>query len=157
MYTSNLCYGLVSPNEVPDICDFPIYVSLGTLNVTLKVNVTSIVLSDDDISLIREFNVMVLSDILKCLREFVVADIGKDAETMLLVPVDKNLGCIDFNVLKEYKTIKQQWQELTTDERLNLNVTQETYLRKVVSPWYREMGVSIYFTYLLCEELLFDF
>lgn len=157
MYTSNLCYGLVTPNEVPVICDFPIYVSLGTLNVSLKVNVTSMALSEEDIALIREFNVMVLSDILKCLREFVVSDIGKDAETMLLVPVNKNLGSIDFNVLKEYKTIKHPWQELTTEERLNLNVTQESYLRKIVSPWYREMGVSTYFTYLLCEELIFDF
>ncbi|XP_066254152.1 endoribonuclease Dcr-2 [Euwallacea similis] len=149
MYVSNLCYGLITPHRVPTICDFPIYVSMGTLNVSLKVNVLTGELSEADLLDIKQFNVLVLKDILRCLREFVMFDNGHNAETMLLVPVNQQLGTIDFKVLKEHKTVKEPFRELTSDERLNLNVTQEEYLRKIVSPWYKDQG-----DYLVTEVTL---
>lgn len=140
IYTSDFCFGLITPKEVPTICDFPIYVSLGTLNVSLKVNVAEFTLTEDQIKDIKVFNFIVFNDILKFLRTFLMFDNGTNAETMLLVPVNKNSNTIDFDTLREHKVIKSPWVELTTDERLNLNVNQETFLRKIVSPWYKDMG-----------------
>lgn len=144
MYVSDICYGFLTPNQVPAICDFPIYVTLGTINVNLKANVAALQLSEADIAIIKEYNYMVYNDIVRSLkdREFLISDNGCDAETMLIVPVNKRTGSIDFDILNQYKAINPTC-ELKAEERLQLKVTQEDYLRKIVSPWYRDMGVSI--------------
>ncbi|KAH1020286.1 hypothetical protein HUJ04_009975 [Dendroctonus ponderosae] len=141
MYVSDICYGFLTPNQVPTICDFPIYVTLGTINVNLKVNVATPQLSEADIAIIREYNYLVYNDIVRSLkhREFLISDNGDDAETMMMVPVNKRSGKIDFDTLNEHKAINPTCQ-LTVEDRLQLKVTQEDYLRKIVSPWYRDMG-----------------
>ncbi|XP_048517572.1 endoribonuclease Dicer isoform X2 [Dendroctonus ponderosae] len=141
MYVSDICYGFLTPNQVPTICDFPIYVTLGTINVNLKVNVATPQLSEADIAIIREYNYLVYNDIVRSLkhREFLISDNGDDAETMMMVPVNKRSGKIDFDILNEHKAINPTCQ-LTVEDRLQLKVTQEDYLRKIVSPWYRDMG-----------------
>nr|WJM99459.1 endoribonuclease dicer 2 [Ips calligraphus] len=149
MYTSNLCYGLLTPHPLPTLCDFPIYVSMGTIDVVLKTNVAAVKLGPDDLNDVKQFNVLVLDSILKCLREFIIFDNGDDAESLLFVPVNKDLNSVDFDVLKEHKTIRETWTELTREERLALNVTHDEYLRKIVSPWYKNMG-----DYLVTEVAL---
>lgn len=145
MYTSDLCYGLLTPNPLPTLCDFPIYVSMGTIDVVLKTNVAAVKLGADDLNDVKQFNVLVLDGILKCLRQFIIVDNGDDAESLLFVPVKKDLGSVDFDVLRQHKTIRETWTELTREERLALNVTHDEYLRKIVSPWYKDMGVSVFF------------
>lgn len=140
IYTSDLCYGLITPNAVPTIADFPIYVNYGTLTTKLDVNVAQVVLTEQDIVDIKTFNFNVFSKILDCLRHFLIFDNGRDAECMILVPVEKNSTRIDFDVLRNHKQIKESSVELTREEKLSLNVTTDSYLKKIVSPWYRDMG-----------------
>ncbi|KAL1509005.1 hypothetical protein ABEB36_003814 [Hypothenemus hampei] len=140
MYTSNLTYGIITPNSVPTISDFPIYASLGAINVQLKVNLSKIELDEKTIRNIRAFNILVYNDILVVLREFLMFDNETDAESMLIVPVNKELGIIDIGILEEHQTVREPWREPTSEEKLSLIVTQENYLKKIVSPWYRDMG-----------------
>lgn len=143
MFISDLCYGFVTPHAVPTICSFPLYVSIGTLNVSLLVNANAITLTEDDIHKIKEFNVMVLKDVLVSLREFLICSSGCDTEAMMIVPVNKSNNTINYTLLRSTDKINPPYVELSREEKLRLNVTQESHLRKIVSPWYRDMGVKI--------------
>ncbi|KAJ8981848.1 hypothetical protein NQ317_001811 [Molorchus minor] len=141
-YASSLCFGIITPNPIPTLCDFAIYATLGTINVSLKVNYTEIVLQEEDIKSIREFHFLVLDDVLKVLQTFLIFDNTNEAEMLLMVPIDKSTGKIDFNVINNYREVKNVL-ELTSEEKKNLEVTQETFLRKIVSPWYRDPSAYI--------------
>ncbi|KAF7283787.1 hypothetical protein GWI33_022827 [Rhynchophorus ferrugineus] len=141
MYTSDLCYGFITPHEIPSICLFPLYISTGTLNVSLMANANTVNLTPDDFHKIKQFNVMVLRDVLISLRDFLICGSGPDTEAMMFVPVNKSTNTINYTILRGNNKIKPPYQEeLSRDEKLNLNVTQESHLRKIVSPWYRDIG-----------------
>ncbi|KAJ8962251.1 hypothetical protein NQ318_018225 [Aromia moschata] len=148
-YTSPLCFGIITPNKLPVLCDFPIYVSLGTINVSLQVNQKQVILKETDINAIREFHYLIFDDVLKILQIFLFFDNSSEAEMLLLAPVNKSTLEIDFSVINNYKEVKDVL-ELTSDEKKNLEVTQETYLRKIVSPWYRRDPA----TYIVTEVSL---
>ncbi|CAG9768668.1 unnamed protein product [Ceutorhynchus assimilis] len=149
IYTSNLCYGFITPNPVPSVCDFPIYISMGTINVSLKRNVSSFSLTKQDILDIKEFNYTIYKEILSGLQTFLISDDGNNAESILVVPLNKASKTIDFDVLREKNNVVIHSKQLTSEERLHLNVTQEGYLGKVVTPWYRDIG-----SYLVTEVSL---
>ncbi|XP_050314250.1 endoribonuclease Dicer isoform X2 [Anthonomus grandis grandis] len=149
MYKSNQTYGLITPNEVPSVCEFPIYTAFGAINVKLQLNVSNVLLNQEELHNIREFNVVILGDVLNGLKPFIIIDNGEEAENMLFVPINKEMKMIDFDVLKENKTVRPSWVSLTSEERLTLTVTNESHLHKVVSPWYRDMG-----EYLVTEVTL---
>lgn len=139
MYTTTLCFGLVTPNPLMNICAFPVYDSNGKIIVELIVNVAVLNLSMDELSQLREFHFTVFNDVLEVLKPFLMFDnSGSATDILLLVPVrNENNIHIDFDILKECKNVKPKQERPTSTERLQLHVTEETYLNKIVSPWYR--------------------
>lgn len=122
--------------------------SLGTINVSLQVNAKLVSLQEEEIDAIKRFHFLVFDDVLKILQSFLIFDSSKQAEMSLIVPVNKLTQTIDFDAIKnnEIKNVL----ELTRKEKLSLEVTQETYLRKIVSPWYRRDPA----TYIVTEVTL---
>ncbi|XP_060523439.1 endoribonuclease Dicer [Cylas formicarius] len=139
MYDSDLCYGVITPKPAPTVCDFPVYVSQGTLSVSLRVNASCVRLDAGDIDDVKAFNVLVYADMLRCLKEFLVVDNSDGGESMWIVPVDRKRGAVDFGVLKRYKKIEEV-AEPSHEEKSNLEVDLDGYLRKIVAPWYRDTG-----------------
>lgn len=149
IYTSPLCFGILTPKLIPVLCDFPIYVSVGTINVSLEVNVKQVTLQKEDVDGIKRFHFLIFDEVLKILQSFLIFDDTQQAEMLLVVPVNKLTCTIDFDVIKNYKEIKNV-MEMTREEKLNLDVTQETFLKKIVSPWYRRDPA----TYIVTEVSL---
>ncbi|CAH0552970.1 unnamed protein product [Brassicogethes aeneus] len=137
MYSSNLCYGVLSPRALPVICDFPTYVSLGTVNVSVEINKGCVVLTKTDLDDIKEFQYLIFNDVLEVLKPFLIFDNSHESQLLLVVPVNKQYRTIDFDVLRNHFSLKPMYGSLTLDEKLNLDVTQENYLKKIVSPTYR--------------------
>ncbi|CAH1110958.1 unnamed protein product [Psylliodes chrysocephalus] len=149
MYFSSLCYGLVTQNPLPTICAFPIYVNLGTITVSLKVNESTVTLTDIDLQDIKKFHMNIFGNVINILKSFVAFDTGNEPEMMLLVPVNKQDKKIDWNVLKPHIEINPI-NEMSNDEKLKMEVTQESHLRRIVSPWYRRD----HSTYIVTEVCL---
>lgn len=122
---------------MPVLCDFPIYVTLGCINVTFELNQGELTFNEDDLRIIKQFHFTVFDGVLKILQSFLIFDNSPEAETMLLVPVNKANKKIDFDILRREYVIKNIL-ELTSDEKQQLEVTQDTYLKKIVVPWYRD-------------------
>lgn len=134
-YQSNLCFGIVSVNMFPNICKFPLFERSGKIEVNIMNNVKTISLSTSDIEDIRQFNYLVYNDVLGLLKTFLIID---NKDSIFIVPVDKERQEIDFNVIKEHRTLKDKLREPTREERLSLEVSETTFLGKIITPWYRK-------------------
>ncbi|RZC41351.1 Dicer-2 [Asbolus verrucosus] len=153
LYKTSLCFGLISSEPLPDLCKFPIFDSNGTVEVEIKMNVKELTLTNDEIVLLREFHYLIFNDLLEVLKPFLVFDnSGSNSEMLLVVPVqDESDVRIDFSVVLEHKTLKSKQLEPTSSERINIQVTEETYLHKIVSPWYRPQP-SLYVVTRVCMD-----
>lgn len=134
VYRSDLCYGLLTPNPLPAICDFPVYVSAGQIDVQIQVNTTEVCLSAEQIRAIRGFHTLVFNEVLRVLQEFLMMDNGEEAQMMVLVPVRN--GEVDFEVVERHVSM-EVIEEPSRSMKKELVVTAENYLGKIVTPWYR--------------------
>ncbi|KAG5887607.1 hypothetical protein JTB14_002616 [Gonioctena quinquepunctata] len=151
IYTSSLCYGIITPSRLPVICDFPIYTTMGTINISLRVNQKIHSFNKEEIFAMREFQVEVFADILKILKPFVIFDNTENVGTMLVVPVKKSNLEIYFEIMRQHNCKKvSEIVELATEEKLNLEVSQGNFLGRIVTPWYRRT------THYLVTEVSFD-
>lgn len=145
IYTSNLCYGLITANPLPEICNFPIYVSAGEIEVNFKVNQNTITLTYEQIIKIRRFHVFVFSEVLRILQSFLMLDNSADAPMMLLVPLLRNSCEIIFDIIEQHERLEPV-EEPNRNAKASLVVTADEYLGRIVTPWYRpQETVNIFF------------
>ncbi|CAH1963375.1 unnamed protein product [Acanthoscelides obtectus] len=149
-YVSSRCYGFLTPERCNPICSFPIFVTMGQINVHVEVNKRTLVLDEDQLAALRHFHCSVFRDVLKVLQKFLIFDCSDDAETVLLVPVNKLTDHIDFDVVRDYSDVREV-TELTQAEKVNLQVTKESHHGKIVSPWYRS-NTSTYVVTEVCLD-----
>lgn len=137
LYNADLTYGLISSKELPTLCSFPIFVTQGEIDVSLLANYKEIHLNQDQLNGIKHFNYLVFNDLLKILHSFLVIDIENENNKIFCVPVDKrNDYNIDFDVILNNKELLPI-MEPTTIQRHSIAVNDDTYLYKIITPWYR--------------------
>ncbi|CAG9824066.1 unnamed protein product [Phaedon cochleariae] len=135
-FAASLTFGLLTAQPLPTLCDFPVYPALGTVNVHVKVNRKVVSLTEAQLLQAKQFHVRVFSDVLKIAHPFLMMDDDEEAETLLLVPVDKSSDCIDFDSMSVLRRVKPN-VEPTTHEKKGLRVGVESHLGKIVTLWYR--------------------
>lgn len=135
LYSNNLCFGILSSRPFPVLCEFPLYVKSGEITVNIDVNVDTVTLGDADLEEIRRFNYLMYKDVLGLLKGFLVVN---NHDTIFVVPVNKERKEIDFVTMREHRTLKDRCRELTREERLSMDVSETTFLHKIVTPWYRK-------------------
>lgn len=140
LYTTPLCFGILSEKALPELCNFPVFDSNGSIEVSLKLNVKTVVLNDEQLGNLRNFHFLIFNDVLRnLLKPFLVFDNeGTGSENLLLVPVQDSGEEveIDYSITLDHKTIKIVDQP-STPEKMSLEVTTDDYLHKIVIPWYR--------------------
>lgn len=143
LYTSPLTYGLISFKPFPRLCEFPLYVSQGEIHVNLLVNFQQVKLSLKELIVIKKFHFLIFNDILKLLKTFLVEDIDCENNKVFCVAVNRsNNYNIDFETMKNHEELITI-TELSNAQRSNLRVNNNTFLHKIVTPWYRNVDVVI--------------
>jgi endoribonuclease Dicer len=139
LYKTMLCFGFLTPHPLPDLCKFPIFDSNGSIEVDIKINVKQRTFTREQMMAIREFHYLIFNDLLEILKPFLIFDnSGKKSEMLLVAPVQDVFDVdVDFDVIHKHNALKNKSLEPSCSERLNLRVTEEAYLHKIVSPWYR--------------------
>ncbi|GJQ77072.1 Dcr-2 [Trypoxylus dichotomus] len=149
LYSSNLCFGIISPNEFPQICTFPLYVKSGEIRVDICTNARTIGINLENLEEIQHFNYLIYNDILCLLKNFLTVD---NEDTIFIVPVDKVRKEIDFELIRNHKKLKDRIREPTLEERVGLEVSETTFLNKIVTPWYRKDDTE-YLVTKICGDL----
>lgn len=137
MYTSSTCFGLLTCEMLPQLCEFSFFVSLGEIVVNFSVNKEILSLSETKISQLRVFHALIFKDILKVLKTFLVFDNSDNADGILVVPINKHNYSIDFELIRNHSSVVEMQDEPSEKERSQTEVTEESYLGKIVTPWYR--------------------
>ncbi|XP_068634006.1 endoribonuclease Dicer [Battus philenor] len=128
-------FGFLTFNPLPKLCDFPMFLTVGEVMTTIKVNYGKIELDQGLFNYIKEFHFFIFNQVLEVAKKFLVFDGTKN--NMYVVPVKLDNGYdIDWNIIKEFRHIPPVVVP-STEERRSLQVTKENYQLKVVTPWYR--------------------
>ncbi|KAL0880107.1 hypothetical protein ABMA27_002595 [Loxostege sticticalis] len=128
-------YGFLTPNPLPKLCDFPMFLTVGEVTTSLEVNYAVMQLDLSLFDLVKEFHFFIFDQVLDVAKKFLVFD-GKE-NNMFVVPIKEDGGYdIDWDVMMTYKHI-QPVEVPSFEERRSLVVTRENYQYSVVTPWYR--------------------
>ncbi|CAG9562769.1 unnamed protein product [Danaus chrysippus] len=128
-------YGFITYDSLPELCEFPMFLTIGEVRTTLQVNYAAILLDIDHIEVIKQFHFFIYDQVLEIAKKFLVHD-GR-VNNLYTVPLKYDNGYdIDWNVMQTYTQIVP-CNEPTTQERMSLRVTKEMYENCVVTPWYR--------------------
>lgn len=143
---SELGYALVTKTILPQINEFPIFLSAGEVKVNLR-EYFQVELSEENLSAIIKFNYFVFNHVLRAMKDFVTIDFEKDAGFMLIAPTLRFAGnqfCVAMDIVEAHKNLELV-DEPSIQNRANLKVTNETHLKKIVCPWYRRSdSVSLF-------------
>ncbi|CAG9787806.1 unnamed protein product [Diatraea saccharalis] len=128
-------YGLLTPSNLPKLCDFPMFLTVGEVATSLEVNYAVIQLDLMLFDLVKQFHYFLFGQVLDIVKKFLVYD-GVD-NNMFVVPIKEDNGYdIDWDVMQQYKYIRPV-EVPSYEERKNLRVTKDDYINSVVTPWYR--------------------
>ncbi|KRT83525.1 helicase [Oryctes borbonicus] len=149
LYSANLCFGIISPNKFPRVCTFPLYVKFGEIKVNICTDAKTVDIDAENLKEIQHFNYLVYNDILGLLKNFLIVN-KEDAN--FIVPVDKDRKEINFELIRQHKQLRDRFREPPLKERLALEVTETTFLNKIVTPWYRKDDTE-YLVTNICYDL----
>ncbi|KAK4883339.1 hypothetical protein RN001_006658 [Aquatica leii] len=154
LYQSELRFGFISAQFLPKLCKFSVFVTAGEILVNLKLNYKTIVLTTEQLESLKRFHCLIFADILKVLKSFLVIDNDGEVDGFLVVPIrKKNDFCdIDFDVSYTHKEVIDEKLEPSYEERKRLEVNKESYLGKIVTPWYRR-DEQVYLVTNVCTDL----
>lgn len=139
LYSNDLCFGIITSEKLPNLCEFPTFVTLGQISVKLDVNQNNFVFSAQQVSLIKRFHHVIFDGVLDILSSKSYLMLGDNRPMYsYIVPVLKSTKSIDFNIIMDHEDIVDVSNVLTNEEKQSLVVNNETYLEKIVTPDYRE-------------------
>lgn len=98
-------FGILSAKQMPQIPSFPIFMNVGELNVDVKVNHATMILSEEEVRFIKVFHTLIFSEIIPVIKSFMVFDNSNFDNCFLITPVDEKWN-INWKVIKHYKCIE---------------------------------------------------
>ncbi|XP_050348802.1 endoribonuclease Dicer [Nymphalis io] len=128
-------YGFLTLQPLPIICDFPLFLTVGEVDTKIEVNYAKVVLDPSLFELVKRFHFFIFDQVLEVSKKFLIFD-GKINNLYVVPIVEKSGYDIDWDVMQTYNEIRPVAVP-SVKERMALNVTKETYLNSVVTPWYR--------------------
>ncbi|CAG5028452.1 unnamed protein product, partial [Parnassius apollo] len=128
-------YGFLTAQPLPKICNFPMFLSVGEVTTSIKLNYAVIPLDLELFECVKQFHFFIFDQVLEVAKKFVVFDGTKNC--LYVVPVKISDGYdIDWNVILDYHEVPPVAVP-SVEIRKSIRVTNENYKYHVVSPWYR--------------------
>ncbi|XP_071570826.1 endoribonuclease Dicer [Temnothorax nylanderi] len=137
-------FGILSTKSLPKIPSFPIFMKDGKLNVDVKSNPTTIMLSGSDIQLLKRFHFLLFNDIIPVIKSFMIFDNDDLENSFLIVPLNDTQE-INWNAVEMYQYIER----IMPDKPFHFKTSD--YELALVTPTYR--GSAVYVVTRVCDDL----
>lgn len=134
-------FGILSTKPLPQVCEFPIFMNVGELLITVESNVTTLQLSEEDIQCIVNLHSLLFLHVLQLVKSFMMRDTESKENSYLIVPVKPGTVTrveIEWDIVRNIKSIPKV-KEPSKEVRKQLVVNDRTHLGSVISPWYRSL------------------
>ncbi|XP_069680713.1 endoribonuclease Dicer isoform X2 [Periplaneta americana] len=148
-------FAILSSKPMSTLCDFPIYMNVGELQVHVKVNAACICLTKEEIELVEGFSTMLFRQVLNLMKPFLIVDREDLENSHLIVPTRRGIAGyeIDWDIVRKHQELPDI-QKLSQEERTTLQITEEKFNFTVVAPWYRGMlPDQSYIVTCVCPDL----
>lgn len=128
-------FAFFTSKELPPLAKMPLFMSQGQITAAVNSNPTqTTICSDEEISALRGFHVMLFRDLLETWHGFFASNFENKENSFLIVPT-KNGNTIDWELVKRCQSL-QKPRELTELQRKKLDLDPREYENSVVCPWY---------------------
>ncbi|XP_073981487.1 endoribonuclease Dcr-2 isoform X2 [Rhodnius prolixus] len=155
LLNSKQSFSIATSIKWPKLCKFSMFMNVGEVNIQILENVETIKLSINEINLLFRFHCLLFAEVLKITKKFVMRDYENLENSFFLVPTiegENGKIFIDWETIKKHEKLPEL-KPLSNKGRENLVVDEETYLNKVVVPWYRHQGDSMrYIVTKVCSD-----
>lgn len=151
-------FGILSSKRLPELCDFPVFLNVGKINVSLKVNSSLIIFNEEEINQLKTFHSLLFLDILKLRKSFLVADLESGINNYLVAPTKMN-EClkkaeIDWEVVRNNRQTPEYKQPLEVERLGYRKVDWMQYEHAIVVPWYRDLPPEqVYVVTQVCDDM----
>lgn len=137
-------YGILMSKRLPKLCKMPLFPSWGEVECEIETPPMQFAIkSEEDLRMLRKFQVTVFRDVLDSWRNYFVID----KDSYIVVPLDDDQQ-IDWNIVKEFQTLSTT--PMSLNESLTVKFRAHDYLNKIITPTYRDAGN--YIVYKICED-----
>ncbi|EGI69620.1 Endoribonuclease Dcr-1 [Acromyrmex echinatior] len=137
-------FGILSTKRLPKIPSFPIFMKDGELNVDVKSNHATIVLSQNNIELLKRFNFLLFSEIIPVIKSFMIFDNDNLENSFVIVPLNDKQE-INWEIVETY----QDLERITPNIPFHFRTSD--YELALVAPNYRYNAV--YIVTRVCDDL----
>nr|WDW26280.1 dicer-2 [Amrasca biguttula biguttula] len=139
---------LISAKRLPKLASFPVFLSVGELEVEIS-QVDTVKFTEPQLKVISDFHKKIFDEVLQTAKCFTLKDLSNGQNAFLIAPATKDTTgslTIDYEVCTKLNEAKfpSTDKKPSNEVRENLVVTDESYLGKVVSPWYRTIPAQKY-------------
>ncbi|KAG5314150.1 DICER Endoribonuclease, partial [Acromyrmex insinuator] len=138
-------FGILSTKRLPKIPSFPIFMKDGELNVDVKSNHATIVLSQNNIELLKRFNFLLFSEIIPVIKSFMIFDNDNLENSFVIVPLNDKQE-INWEIVETYQDL-----ELRITPNIPFHFRTSDYELALVAPNYRYNAV--YIVTRVCDDL----
>ncbi|KYM88476.1 Endoribonuclease Dicer [Atta colombica] len=137
-------FGILSTKSLPKIPSFPIFMKDGKLNVDVKSDHATMVLSQNKIELLRRFNFLLFSEIIPVIKSFMIFDNDNLENSFVIVPLNDKQE-INWEIIETYQDLERIIPNIPFHFRTS------DYELALVTPSYRYNAV--YIVTRVCDDL----
>ncbi|XP_011871131.1 PREDICTED: endoribonuclease Dicer [Vollenhovia emeryi] len=140
-------FGILSTKSLPKIPSFPIFMKDGKVNIDVKSDYATMILTEDEIALLKKFHFLLFNDIIPVIKSFMIFDNDNHENSFLIVPLN-DMQEINWDAVKIY-------QDISSLERIMpcqpFHFKTSDYELALVTPMYRSSAV--YVVTRVCDDL----
>ncbi|XP_018354963.1 PREDICTED: endoribonuclease Dicer [Trachymyrmex septentrionalis] len=137
-------FGILSTKSLPKIPSFPIFMKDGKLNVNVKSDHATMVLSQNEIELLRRFNFLLFNEIIPVIKSFMIFDNDNLENSFVIVPLNDKQE-INWEIIETYQDLERIIPNIPFHFRTS------NYELALVTPSYRYNAV--YIVTRVCDDL----
>ncbi|XP_039299441.1 endoribonuclease Dicer-like [Nilaparvata lugens] len=132
-------FAILTTKKWPMLLKFPLFITMGEIEVEVIVNQACQTLSEKEIDEIFNFHCIIFSDVLQCINMFMFRDYENKEHSYLLAPIKLENGrsVINWSVIRDNQEFPEIISPPVEERQKDIVVTEEIYKNSVVIPWYR--------------------
>ncbi|KAL6436316.1 hypothetical protein ACFW04_004692 [Cataglyphis niger] len=138
-------FGILSTKSMPKIPSFPIFMKDGQLDVNVKINYATMMLSKTDIESLKRFHFLLFNEILSIIKSFMLFDNENLENSFLIVPLNDKQE-INWDVVRTYQHVER----IMPSKPFHFKTSD--YELALVTPTYRG-SANVYIVTRVCDDL----
>nr|XP_018899828.1 PREDICTED: endoribonuclease Dicer [Bemisia tabaci]XP_018899829.1 PREDICTED: endoribonuclease Dicer [Bemisia tabaci]XP_018899830.1 PREDICTED: endoribonuclease Dicer [Bemisia tabaci] len=144
-------FGILTNKPIPQICDFPLFMKFGELEVKMRMNIPIEALNKSQLKRLHKFHCLLFMQVLDVVKSFMMSNATERASvnsSYMVCPVyptdenDPSSYIIDWAAVDSYQKKFSEVNEVSDRIRKGMSFNYESLEGSLIVPWYRGYNIS---------------